>query len=243
MRDSTAALRALAERIGGARLGRLLTTSAAFRMSEALAVELSLMGNDGTLSLLVASTGRGEGRTTAALILAVHAAWSDPERRVLLVDADFGQVNARRGLSGLMGIEAGQAGLRDTLYGDGALAGLVVPTAFPNLSVLPLGRAIRRGVRAPPGRLEQAMRELRTMADFIVVDPIACSDGREVLVLARATQTVLMVGRQGGPTSDEVVGNVHEFGRGGANVLGCILSQYRPLLPWPFRSGTERALS
>jgi Mrp family chromosome partitioning ATPase len=238
--DPTAPLRALAGTSrAGVRLGRLLASRAAFRISGALDVELALAGREGPLSLLVASHAPGEGRSTVALILAAHAALADPARRVLLLDADTTPRPAGGGLAARLGLPPGP-GLLDHLHTDLKLADAVAATAMPNLFLLPLGGA--PGMRLPAARLDQALREARGLADLVVIDSMACASGREVLIAARAAQNVVMVVRQAGANGDDIAADVAELGRSGATVLGCVLNQYRPMLPWPFRSAAERGL-
>ena len=235
--DPAAPLRALAGTSrAGVRLGRLLASRAAFRVSGALDVELALAGREGALSLLVASHAPGEGRSTVALILAAHAALADPARRVLLVDADTSPGHV--GVAARLGLPPGP-GLLDHLHTGLPLAEAMAATAMPNLFVLPLGGG---AARLPAARLDQALREARGLADLVVIDSMACASGREVLIAARAAQNVVMVVRQAGANGDDIAADVAELSRSGATVLGCVLNQYRPMLPWPFRSAAERGL-
>jgi len=237
--DPAAPLRALAgDTRDGRRLARLLASRAAFRISGALDVELALAGRDGAMSLLVASHDRGEGRSTVALILAAHAALADPARRVLLVDADVTPGHA--GIAARLGLAAGP-GLLDHLHAGLPLASVMIATALPNLSVVPLGGT--PGMRLPSARLDQAMREARVLADLVVVDAMACTAGREVLIAARAAQNVVMAVRQAGASSDDIAADVAELGRTGAHVLGCVMTHHRPLLPWLLRTRAERGLT
>lgn len=83
-------------------------------------------------TILVTSSGPQEGKTTAAISLAITMANSG--NRVLLVDADMRRPRVHR----VFGLQNG-AGLSSLILGEGEPAEVIQPTIVPNLSVLPCG--------------------------------------------------------------------------------------------------------
>ena len=92
-------------------------------------------GPDGAAPVvLVASAGRGDGRTLSVANLAAGIATSEPRRQVLVIDTDVRQPTLHR----LLGVPRGP-GLVDAVTAGATLGQVAVPTAIPNLYVLASG--------------------------------------------------------------------------------------------------------
>ena len=142
------------------------------------------------LVLMVASAKPGEGKTMMAADLGVVLA-CDLKQSVLLVDANL----HRPDLSALF--QAGGApGLGEVVDGRVSLAGAVVATATPNLSLLPAGKTAEYGEvmfnSASFGRLLDEVRAKYSIVLIETPDLTAHSDG---LVIAPQTDGVLLVSR------------------------------------------------
>jgi Mrp family chromosome partitioning ATPase len=157
-------------------------------------------GLEATLSagiVLVTSAQRGAGRTTAAAHVATAAARDGV--RVLLVDAD----GRSKRLSALIGLEQEQAGLAAlaarqtsldestfsvTLDGDVSL--WMVPAGDFTDSAPSLFRS---------SAMAQAVLEMRSKYDLVVIDSAPLSNSPETAALARHADGVLVVVQRGTP--------------------------------------------
>jgi capsular exopolysaccharide synthesis family protein len=137
---------------------------------------------DGPRLLVVSSCGPGDGKTLSAVNVAGALAMQG-ETTVLLVDADLRKPSLARAL----GLPQ-DPGLADVLHGDCALEAAIVRTAqFPNLYVLPAGRANRN-----PAELLDSMRwrqvsgTVKNSFRFVVIDtpPIAAVTDYDVVQAA-----------------------------------------------------------
>jgi len=146
------------------------------------------------------SAAPGEGKTTVALGLAASMA-QEPERRVLLVEADL----RKRSIAGYLGLEPTR-GLSEWLQGDAA-------DAVPVRRLGPAGPYLLAGglsspdtpERIAPARVAQLLEAGRRCFDDVVVDcppltPVADSvllqealDGLLVVVRARSTPRETLV--------------------------------------------------
>lgn len=173
-------------------------------------------------TMLVTSAQPGEGKTTTAVNLGVILAQLGS--RVLIVDADMRKPRVAELLQ-VPKPPAGQ-GLSTCLTGQFSLDECAMPTAIPNVFILPCGPIPPN----PPELLSsKAMRQLlvdaREKFDFVLLDSppiLAVSDGR---ILASVTDGVILVAH-GGKTPRELVNGakVHLF-QANAHVVGVALNQ------------------
>lgn len=124
-------------------------------------------------SLAVFSLKGGVGKTTAAVNLA-HAAATSGGRRTLLWDLDS-QGAATLLLRTAPPPPAARVKARAVLAGDAPLEALVEPTAFPNLSLLPADRSLRRleadlAAAADPKAMRRHLKALGPRFDRIILD-------------------------------------------------------------------------
>lgn len=149
--------------------------------------------------LLVTSIAAGEGRTQTALNLAV--AMAREGRRVALVDADV----ERRDLSRALGAGLGMKGVSDVLLeGRRSWADLVATVAVvpgTRLALLPAGTPGLEAVEVQLPRVADLVAQLRASYDLVVVDAAPLGGGGLPAVLARLSDSVLVVARRGGPWS------------------------------------------
>jgi capsular exopolysaccharide synthesis family protein len=152
--------------------------------------------------VLVASPLPREGKTTAALNLAVTLAQLGD--RTVLVDADLRKPSVGRAL----GLSDGKySGLSTYLAGASSLELVTVPhPAISNLSVIPTGPI-------PPNpaellssqRLQQAMSTLRASYRFVVIDSPPILAATDAVILSVVCDGVLVVVRSGETPKDALI--------------------------------------
>jgi capsular exopolysaccharide synthesis family protein len=143
--------------------------------------------DDGCRSLLVTSTGPGEGKTVVAANLAIALAQAG--RRVLLFDADLRRPRVHE----VFDVEA-EPGLSNLLVGQAKASEVVRKSAIADLWLLPAGRV-------PPNpaellgsrRFKDFQATLRAHFDWIVLDSPPMMAVTDPAIVAHAADGVLFV--------------------------------------------------
>jgi polysaccharide biosynthesis transport protein len=172
--------------------------------------------------ILVTSATASEGKTVNCLNLAATLAESGS--RVLLVDVDLRHPSCHRAL----GIE-NTTGLSNFLAGQAALEGIVHVLEKPKLWFIP-------GGPTPPNPAElvgsSRMREMIDLAreefDFVILDSPPVTPVSDALVLARASDGVVLVVK-GQDTPRDVVRRARDqLALTGAHLLGTVVNNVGP---------------
>lgn len=143
--------------------------------------------SDGAIVLLVASPQRGEGRTCVAANVATALAHANSS--VILVDADL----RRPSLAKVFGV-AERPGLSDLIAGSTSRDEVAVPTSLPGLRLVTAGKAPAVAADVfDPERLTRAFYKMRAIANFIVVDSPPLLVASDAIILARASDIVMVV--------------------------------------------------
>jgi tyrosine-protein kinase len=166
--------------------------------------------------LLVTSPSR-EDKTTVAANLAAALAMSG--RRVVLVCADlrWGRTHALFGLDNRLG-------LTNLVNGDARLADVLRWTEVSRLQVVPGGQAY-----FDPSSVLQStafrnlIGELRSEADFVVIDAPPVLAGADTAALAELGAMILLVADARASTRAEVRTAMRELGHVHDDVIGCVL--------------------
>ena len=147
----------------------------------------------GAGTILVTSAARGEGKTTAAISLAL--VYAQAGARVVLVDADL----RRARLGRVFGLQTSQPGLPELLLGDVAVE--------DTLATVPGYRDLRVVTARPDDsgavdllqskRIDAVVEELRTHADIVIFDSPSVTEVADALPLAAAVDAVVLVVRYG----------------------------------------------
>jgi polysaccharide biosynthesis transport protein len=157
-------------------------------------VSAALEDGEGMGTILVTSAARGEGKTTAAVNLAL--VYAQAGARVVLVDADL----RRARLGRVFGLQTSQPGLRELL--------LEQVSAEDTLASVPGYRDRLRVVTARPDdsgavdllqskRIDAVVEELRAHADIVIFDSPPVTEVADALPLAVAVDAVVLVVRYG----------------------------------------------
>lgn len=137
--------------------------------------------------LLVASPGKGEGRSSTVANLAVACANSG--LKTLAVSAD-----PRRPTLHAFFEVPDAPGLPEVLRGHAPLSAAIFMTAIPNLFVLPSRPDPATGSDLLASqRLQEVLAEATAHADIVLVDVTAIADGADTSILARLVGHCLLV--------------------------------------------------
>lgn len=169
-------------------------------------------------SVALTSAVSGEGKSMTAVNLALVAAAANPDRRVLLIDADLRRPRVHL----LLGVE-GRPGLAEVLEGDCQVAEAMRRCAGSRLNVLPAGaRREESALLVTSPRMRRLLEEASEHFDEIYVDAppvLAVADGSFLAGICEGT--VLVV--RAGVTSRQLVVQAMEALAGTA-LVGCVLN-------------------
>lgn len=160
----------------------------------------------------------GEGKTVTSVNLALAAARANPERRILLVDADLrrGQVAPTLGMrnkQGLSELLAGECDVRDVVRRFNSTRLAVIPAgATPEESTQVLASA----------RMKQFLKAVREGFDEVYVDLPPTLPFADAAILGHQMDGVLMVIRANVTPSKVVNQAVEQLA--GAALIGCVLN-------------------
>jgi len=194
-------------------------TSAAAECLRSIRTNLLFMSPERPLkTILVTSSGPGEGKTTTAAALAATMAGGGS--RVLLVDADMRRPRVHK----VFGLE-GRTGLSSLIVGDGTLAQAVVTTGIPNLDVLPCGPV-------PPNPAELLhttafailLREMIGSYDRVLIDSPPAGVVADAIVISTQVDGTLMVLKAGKTSRDAAGRTARSLQNVKARMFGAVLN-------------------
>jgi polysaccharide biosynthesis transport protein len=170
-------------------------------------------------SVLLTSALASEGKSTAALHLAM--AHAQRQERTLLIDADL----RRSSLCGRLGLHP-ENGLAAALHnGLRWRDHLVKLVELPDLDILPAGRDPGTSPDLLGARLPRILREAASAYDLIVIDAPPVLGFSEPLEMAAAADGVVLVARAGVTSQENVRAALDILRRVHARVLGVVLNQ------------------
>ncbi len=172
-------------------------------------------------SLMITSASPGEGKSTAAVHLAIANAAQ--EQRTLLVDGDLRRPSIARSFGLTPSI-----GLSDVLTGKKTWAEVIVPVpGRANLSILPAGAPSHRAADLMGTRIGELMENLSEQFDCVILDSPPLLGFAEPLRMASVADAVIIVSYAGQTKRKAVAGVLTALGRVRANVLGVVLNQIK----------------
>ncbi len=208
--------------------------------ASAMTLVQSLTADRNARVFLVASYRPGEGKSTVAANLAIAA--SRLGYRVVLVDADMRKPSAHRffgldnteGLSTVLSgrVEA-QATLARTLGGEATagaayaagLGPLLRETGVEGLRVLPSGPSHHNPVGLLRSEFtDAALRDLRDLADLVIVDVPPVGGAVETLVLAPRVDGIVLVISAGTTTKEEATEAKRLIENARGKIVGVVLN-------------------
>lgn len=171
---------------------------------------------------VVTSCGKGEGKTTTALALAIN--FAQLGQRVLLIDADMRKSSVHKAL-GL----PNERGLANLLTGDAGTESLIQKTQVPNLSVLTAGPT-------PPDPVELLMGpKLGLLLDKaeelgfnqVVIDGPPMLGIADAIVLGNQVQHMVFVVKAGATKKDSIKDSLRRLRNAGVAPMGVALTHAR----------------
>ncbi|HIE71820.1 MAG TPA: polysaccharide biosynthesis tyrosine autokinase [Planctomycetes bacterium] len=173
-------------------------------------------------TLVVSSAVRGEGKTIAALNLAM--AFAELERhRVVIVDADLRRPSCERFLN----LNA-EAGLTDVLLGHEPVDKLLRPAGYRQLMLLGAGSRVDNPAEVlSSSRLEQLVQRLKENFQYVVIDAPPVLPSTDAGVLSAAADGTVMVIRLEHSQKKQSRDAVRTLADMGGNVLGTFVTEIR----------------
>jgi succinoglycan biosynthesis transport protein ExoP len=184
-----------------------------------LGLHLLLMRPDNPLRVLMMATAKpGQGATTTIANLAAILAQGN--RRVILVDADL----RRPSLHEIFDV-GNDKGLTSVLAEGAAVSEALQQTLLPNLKLLAGGPIVDNPwVLLRSAEMESLVRDLREMADFVLIDTPSAAAFADAFNVAPLADGIFMVVRaRYQPTGIELKIK-RMFEESGARVLGAVLN-------------------
>jgi capsular exopolysaccharide synthesis family protein len=198
---------------------------AGFRAEQvrALRNRLVAMNPDGApKTLVVTSAVRGEGKTVAALNLAM--AFAELERhRVVLVDADLRRPSCERYLN----LNA-EAGLSDVLLGRTTVDRVLRPVGYRNLMLVGAGTRVDNPAEVlVSSRLDQLLVRLKENFQYVVIDTPPALPSTDAGVLSAAADGTLLVVRLEHSLKKQTRDALRSLQEMGGNVFGTFVTELR----------------
>jgi protein-tyrosine kinase len=160
----------------------------------------------------------GEGKTVTAVNLALTSARANPDRRILLIDADL-----RRGqVAEVLGFRA-RPGLSELLEEAAELREVIRRFKANRLAIIPSGHGPEEPTRLLAGRrMKELLRAVRDGFDEVYLDLPPTLPFADAAILASLSDAVVLVVRANATPGKHIQQALEHLA--GASVLGCVLN-------------------
>jgi protein-tyrosine kinase len=172
------------------------------------------------IAIAIVSPGDGEGKSYLAASLAL--AFSQMEKRTLLIDADM-----RFPVQHLLFNLENKTGLSTMLAGRTAISSGILAQGFPYLRILNAGPR-------PPNPLEillrptlgKLMQQLTDDFDTFIIDTPSAQTSSDAQIIARQVGTCLLVTRQHHSRLDQLRRTQTQMQTAGAHIIGVVYNEF-----------------
>ncbi|MBT9463784.1 polysaccharide biosynthesis tyrosine autokinase [Hydrogenophaga sp.] len=171
---------------------------------------------------MVTSCGKGEGKTTTALALAIN--FAQLGQKVLLIDADM----RKGGLHKMLKV-SNERGLSNVLSGDRNIDGLIQKTEVTNLAVITAGPVPPDPVELLMGpSLGELLEKAQTMGYHqIVIDGPPLLGIADAIVLGNQIQNIVFAVKASGTRKDSIKDALRRLRNAGLAPMGMVLTHAR----------------
>ncbi len=193
---------------------------------------LALNNGNPPAIIAISSGNRAEGKTTTAINLAI-ALSEIGSHPVLLIDGDM----LCPSIHSAAGLDMGQ-GLVEALESDLDLNGKIYETDIKNLDILPSRPISNTSESENPlhQKTEALFAKLRLYYRYIVIDTPPVLAGSQACAFGKSADGVILVARLEKTSRHVVKRAADELVKGGANVIGCVLTHQEHHVPdWIYR--------
>ncbi len=160
----------------------------------------------------------GEGKTVTAVNLALASARANPERRILLIDADL----RRSQVGEYLGIRS-RPGLAELIAGDCEVKDAVRQFKATRLAVVPAGAMPEEPTQVlASGRMKQFLKGMREMFDEVYLDLPPTLPFADASILGVQSDGVVMVIRANVTSQKRITQALETLA--GAPMVGCVLN-------------------
>ena len=202
----------------GGQLERFLNNSAAVEPYRRLLKTLELNSGKPLKSILITSSGSGEGKSDVAARLAMVAAMLS--RRTLLIDADLSHPLQHQFFD-----VSDQPGLTDAVSENASLQSVVQPTAIENLDLLPHGQWFNRPAQVlEASAMKTLMMNAMSQYDLVIIDTSPVSRYADAMTLNEYTDGMVLVVRPEFTPKAIALQTTADLQKSGSSVLGTVVT-------------------
>lgn len=168
---------------------------------------------------LVTSAAPGEGKSTIAANIAMALAMR--ESKVVLIDCDLRNPSVRERIN----MESEGNGLYEYLTKKAKLEDVLVWNEEYQMYVVPGGEAIGNGSELMDSpRMYELLRELKELADYVILDTAPVGILTDTAVLAQAADAALFVVKQDYASRSAIIEGIEQLAESKIYISGCILN-------------------
>lgn len=169
-------------------------------------------------SVMVASTVRGEGRTTTAANLAV--VYSQYGKRVLLIDADLRNPSIHT----IFQVK-NHIGITDVVMNDKSLSNAIVESGIENLSLLTVGSLVTNPAELlSSANMSELVSKVKNDYDIVIFDSPPILDVTDGLVISGYTDGVILVVKAGQVDKKLIIKAKEKLCQASAKILGSVIN-------------------
>lgn len=175
-----------------------------------------------TQSLLITSSGQGEGKTT--LTGNLGAAFAEVDKKVLIIDCDF----RRPAVHKLFSID-NRTGIKEVLFDGGKLSDAIKETGIEGLSVLTSGAKPSSPAKLlASDKFKEMIKVVKPNYDLILFDTPPQGLVSDVASLLHLTDLVIVVAKFGETNQNVLKHTLDELNKNHQTDINLVLTSYKP---------------